>query len=89
MQPARGDQRLEPRRRRSPNGSDHDSSDRPWTVRRRGAAGAVMDGRQVTFPGRLVQDRDQQHEPVVDGVAIPESLNGGYPAREGRGSGRK
>ncbi|MEU6068868.1 MULTISPECIES: hypothetical protein [Streptomyces] len=47
----------------------------------------VVDGRQLAFPGRVLQDRDQEYEPVVDGVAVPESLDRGHPARVGGSTG--
>lgn len=56
---------------------------------RRGTARAAMDSRQVSFPGWMVQDGDQQHEPVVNGVTVPDGLNCGHPAWKCRGTNHK
>lgn len=48
----------------------------------RRVAGAAVDGRRMPLPGRFVQDGDQQDEPVVHGVAVPERRDGDRPARE-------
>lgn len=53
---------------------------------RRGAT-AFVNGCQVAFTVWAVQDRNQQHEPIVHGIAVPEGLDRSYTARESCGTG--
>lgn len=54
---------------------------------RRRAVGSVVDSRQVALPIRGVQHRDQEHEPVVHCIAVPECLHRRHTAWESRGAG--
>ncbi|MGW1729009.1 hypothetical protein ACWCQK_39895 [Streptomyces sp. NPDC002306] len=54
---------------------------------RRRAVRSVVDGRQVAFPLRGVQDRDQEHEPVVDCIAVPERFHCCHTAGKSCGPG--
>ncbi len=58
---------------------------KPWEVD--DALWPVVDGRQVALPIWSVKDRDQEHEPVVHRIAVPERLHRRHTAREGRGAG--
>ncbi len=49
----------------------------------------VVDGRQVAFPVWGVRDRDQEHEPIVHGIAVPHRLHCRHTTREDRGASRK
>ncbi len=50
------------------------------------AVPAAVDGRQAALPVRDVQDRDQDHEPVVHGIAVPYRLHRRYTTWESRGA---
>ncbi|GJF26859.1 hypothetical protein SHO565_74230 [Streptomyces sp. HO565] len=50
------------------------------------AVPATVDGRQVALPVRGVQDRDQDHEPVVHGIAVPYRLHRRYTTWESYGA---
>ncbi|MFC8760405.1 hypothetical protein ACFUAG_06730 [Streptomyces sp. NPDC057193] len=41
----------------------------------------------MAFPLWAVQDRDQQHEPIVHGIAVPEGFDRSHTARESCGNG--
>lgn len=53
----------------------------------RRVATALVNGRQVAFPVRAIQDRHQQHEPIVHGIAVPKGLDRNYTTRESCGTG--
>ncbi|KOG91512.1 hypothetical protein ADK38_02755 [Streptomyces varsoviensis] len=58
-------------------------------VDRGSTAPALVDGRQVPLPLWGIQDRDQDNEPVVHGIAVPQRLHRRHAAWESRGASGK
>lgn len=52
-------------------------------------ARAPVDGGQAVLPGGGIGDGQQLHEPVVDGVPVPDGLDRDDAAREACGAGRE
>ncbi|GHJ03917.1 hypothetical protein TPA0906_57820 [Streptomyces olivaceus] len=73
--------------KRHPEGVGQSSARLSGRDTRSGSAGPMVNGRRMAVPSRVVQHHDQHHEPVVDDVAVPQSLNSNHTARKGCGAG--